>query len=335
MSKLEPVSILNSSGVKETKVLGKIPPLRSAYYHVLPDPIGGDAPKDFIQAYQYGTGKRTHPKTWPKYIAKVGHKWYPMESITEHMLNEIGRVLGLRMAVSELRVAHGQLRFLSQFFLEKGQSLTHGAEIYSAYLGETTSSFVDEVESQNLTREWFTFQFTKDALQSIYQTKAAPIIADFVRMQVFDAFVGNNDRHFYNWGVIEDVTHKADPYFSPIFDSARGLFWNKSETALARIINRHGVVDLNWMETYIRKSMPKIGWEGEKKVTHFEQMTYLQNAYPEYRPICQEIINPTQFERVKRLLKDRFKLLMSEQRFMLVNMCLLLRYQKLRNIFQA
>lgn len=102
MSRLEAVEILNSSQVKESQILGKIPPLRTGYYRVLSDPVGGDAPKDFLQVYQYGVGKRSRPQTWPRYIAKVGHKWYPMESITEHLLNEIGRVLGLRMAESEL-----------------------------------------------------------------------------------------------------------------------------------------------------------------------------------------------------------------------------------------
>ncbi|MEM7657180.1 MAG: hypothetical protein AAF399_13685, partial [Bacteroidota bacterium] len=148
--KLKKVPLIARSGVKESQVLGKIPSLRSGYYLLLNNAIGGDAPKDFIQVYQYGIGRKNTPSTWPRYIAKVGHKWYPMESITEHLLNEIGNALGVRMAESLLRMAHGQLRFLSRFFLKKNQSLTHGAEIYSAYLGEQDQTFVDEIERQNL-----------------------------------------------------------------------------------------------------------------------------------------------------------------------------------------
>ncbi|AMV33577.1 hypothetical protein VN12_15730 [Pirellula sp. SH-Sr6A] len=36
----------------------------------------GDAPKDFLGVYEYGAPgcKRGRQKSWPRYIAKVGHK---------------------------------------------------------------------------------------------------------------------------------------------------------------------------------------------------------------------------------------------------------------------
>lgn len=230
-------------------------------------------------------------------------------------------------------MAHGQLRFLSKYFLKKGQILTHGAEIYSGYLGEKDADFIEEIETVNLTRDWLTFQFTLEAIESTFKSKAGPIIEDFIRMQVFDAFVGNNDRHFYNWGVIEDVRYKNDPFFSPIYDSARGLFWNEGEDKIGRKTDQSGLPDDAWIKSYSKKSMPKIGWEKKKNVTHFKQMGWLYEVYPKYRSICHEIINPSQIERVKELLRDDFKPLMSEQRFMLVYQCLLHRYEKLSNIF--
>ena len=64
----------DKGGLKLSSIHGRIRPLRRGYYKVLPIPVGGDAPKDFIQVYTYGEGRRISPKTWPKFIAKVGHK---------------------------------------------------------------------------------------------------------------------------------------------------------------------------------------------------------------------------------------------------------------------
>src|SRR5690349_8608814 len=78
--------------------------------------IPGDAPKNFIRIREYDQGIRrpTHPiSRWVGYIAKVGSKWYPIESITEHLLTRIGEVLGVRVAQSQLRMVGGQVRFLS------------------------------------------------------------------------------------------------------------------------------------------------------------------------------------------------------------------------------
>ena len=105
-----------SGGLKITKIHGKIKPLRKGYHQVVEIDLTGDAPKDFIQLYEYSISRKADVKTWSKYIAKVGHKWYPLESISEYLLNQIGEVLGLQMAYSELRLADNQIRFLKQIF---------------------------------------------------------------------------------------------------------------------------------------------------------------------------------------------------------------------------
>ena len=156
--------VINRSGF-EISSQGALPPLRKGYYYtVVGQTIAGDAPKDFIRAYTYGKAKRANPRKWPAYIAKVGHKWYPNESITEHLLTRIGQVLGLQMAESSLVSAHGQVRFLSRYFLGRNQNLVHGAEIFAGYLED--KDFVEEVERVGATQDLFTFQFVKEAIQA-------------------------------------------------------------------------------------------------------------------------------------------------------------------------
>src|SRR5690606_13021739 len=151
-----------------------------------------------------GKKRISNPHTWPIYIAKTGHKWYPYESITEYILNKLGECLGLCVAQSRLYVINGQVRFLSKLFRnDKNQVLEHGAELYSGYLGD--KEFVDQIEENQMARDFFTVSFTYDTLKYSYPYQHESIFNDFIKMLVFDAIIGNNDRHFYNWGVIKHL----------------------------------------------------------------------------------------------------------------------------------
>lgn len=48
-------------------------------------------------------------------------------------------------------------------------------------------------------------------------------------MLLFDALTDNNDRHYYNWGVISHIKNEHKPYFLPVYDTAKGLLWNVSD----------------------------------------------------------------------------------------------------------
>ena len=111
--------------------------------------LTGDAPKGFVRLYEFqrdGRTRRRNPSTWPLYIAKTGHKWYPVESITEHLLNRLGTVFG--------------------------------------------------IEQANLSRDLFTLQFVERAVTKAFPKERDAILGDLVRLLLFDAMVGNNDRHF-------------------------------------------------------------------------------------------------------------------------------------------
>lgn len=84
-----------------------------------------------------------------------------------------------------------------------------------------------------------------------------------VRLLLYDALVGNNDRHFYNWGIVRSIKQSFQPYFSPVYDTARGLFWNDDDDKIIRCTSdrQHRI---NYIIKYCRKSRPKLGWEGEK-----------------------------------------------------------------------
>lgn len=328
MIPLEPAKIENYSGFT-LKWRGKIPSLRNGYYIIEDRVIDGDAPKDFVRIYEYREGRKHSPKTWPAYIAKVGHKWYPIESITEYLLNRIGETLELEMAHSQLMVAGEQIRFLSRYFLKETEQLVHGAQIFAGFIAD--KNFVEEVERQKMARDFFTFQFVEAAIKYQFPNHATELLSSFTKLLLFDALVGNNDRHFYNWGIISDVTGKIPPRFSPIYDSARGLFWNVSEQKILELLHDQNLCD-HYLKKYIKNSIPKTGWEGQGNINHFKLIELIYENDQRYGEMCRNILNFEKYKAVIDLLEQEFKTLLSKERRFLISECLKLRYEKLQAI---
>lgn len=273
--------------------------------------------------------KRNPSRKWIAYIAKVGHKWYPIESITEYLLNQIGEVLGLNIAKSRLAILGDQLFFLSEYFLNHKQyELVHGVDIYSGYIND--KELVEEIEKKALAREFFTFQFAEKAIQEAFPEHANDLLAAFVKMLFFDAIVGNNDRHFYNWAVLRHIENAISPTFSPIFDTARGLFWNQSEPKVMERYRHHNTLD-EFIVKYAEKSMPKTGWEGQTELNHFQLVEMLVGYSPVYADILCMLTNQNRENDVITLIDTKFVTLLSKERRHLINKCLHYRFQKLRS----
>ncbi len=160
---IKPLPVLKSSGYDPKP--GIIETFKVKNYFIVTDiAITGDAPKDFIRFYEYGYGYKKNTKNWKLYLAKLGHKHYPVESITEFLLSRIGEYFGFKMAETRLAFLGGQIRFLSKYFLSNPriQVLEHGAEIYAGYLND--KEFVEKVEEIDKARELFTVQFTNEVI---------------------------------------------------------------------------------------------------------------------------------------------------------------------------
>ena len=288
----------------------------------------GDAPKEFIHCYRYLSGiRRPKKKNWPLYIAKTGQKFYPNESITEHLLTRIGQCLGFNTAESHLAIVSGQLRFMSKHFHSRKEELIHGAEIYYGYLEDR--DFVDQIENEKRARSFFTVQFTEEALKSLFPKDYQKLFDQFLEMILFDALIGNNDRHYYNWGVIQSLDRGKPVRFAPIYDTARGLLWNTEEEKVVSLRQ-----DKNqwraFKAKYLNNSKPKIGWDGLDDLNHFELLERIVQLHlskqdlkkflnQENLQTAQNVIDsefgnlfsPGRKELIKELLQERFNTLIA------------------------
>jgi len=318
--------ILNRSGFDVTSH-PTITSLRSGFFRRIEAAIVGDAPKDFLRIYEYGKAHKANAADWPAYIAKVGQKWYPNESITEHLLTRIGQRLGVRIANSRLMWVRGQLRFLSRYFLRRDESLVHGAEIFAGHLADR--QFVEEVERRDEARDVFTFQVVEESVKSRFPEYADEIMADFARLLAFDALVGNNDRHYFNWGVITHVRGSRAPRFSPIYDTARALFWNTTEEKLAEMEGQKRVAP--FLTKYVDQCMPKTGWDGLKGLNHFALVEKIARERPMFRPVLRSIGEVDLVAATVELLGGEFEGLFTVRRKEFVVECLKNRVERFRS----
>lgn len=284
--------------------------------------ITGDAPKDFITDSEYRPGYRSHSQKQERYIAKVGSKFYPNESIVEQMITRIGQVYGLKIAESKLRIVAGQVRFMSKFFLKREiDQLTHGAEIFAASLGKDNYT---ELQQKKREREYFTFQMAGEAIRESFSEHENKIMRGFVEMLTFDALIGHNDRHPYNWAVIVPLRKKGSPRFSPVYDTARAFFWNVPEKRIRQMLT-----DGLQFEKYVVNCDPPIGWDGEQNVDFFRLIGLIWRHFVCYRRNIEKFLIEVSLANTLEMIDEEFGHLMSADRRELIKRCLHLRQQRL------
>lgn len=111
-------------------------------------------------------------------------------------------------------------------------------------------------------------------------------ISTIAKILLFDALIGNSDRHHSNWGIIET---KASLYvekglfpvnvitLSPLYDNGSSLCSyineNDIETILKDKIRYESIINT--------KSKSAIGWNNIRPIRHFELIKNLRNEYYE------------------------------------------------------
>jgi hypothetical protein len=285
--------------------------------------IVGDAPKDFITDTEYRPGHRSRRKRSDSYIAKIGIKYYPNESITEQLITHIGQAFRIEIAESKLRIVAGQVRFMSRYFLDRRkEQLTHGAEIFEISLGKQE---YQELADKKIERSFFTFRMTIEAMNNAFPEFKEKLMSGFVKMLAFDALIGHNDRHPYNWGVIVPIHKSRPPRFSPLFDTARALFWNISDAGVKQML-----ADDRALGRYIDRCTPPICWEKEQRIGFFRLIKMIWMEFPRHRAVIECLLDPAPLQDIGKLLRNDFSGLMSAARRELIQKCLTIRQQRLK-----
>jgi hypothetical protein len=146
-----------------------------------------------------------------------------------------------------------------------------------------------------------------------------------VEMLTFDALVGNNDRHPANWGVITPMMSAKAPRFSPVFDTARALFWNIDERRIRDTLSNE-----QQLLGYINRSRPQIGWDHTDRIGHFDLIQRVFDRHEEFRPSITRFFQTDVVRRMSPMVEREFSRLLSDQRRRLIVECLERRHDLLR-----
>ncbi|MCY3770941.1 MAG: HipA domain-containing protein [Gemmatimonadetes bacterium] len=292
-------------------------------------PIVGTVPKNYL-AY----GDPQSPTT-TGYIAKRGRlKDYARECVTEEIISKIGVLLPVKMARSKLvRISKDDVRFLSQNFVVRREfELLHGIELAARYFQANPSEVESAFELQNRAREtdFYTIKNILEILSSLYEKDYGNLEEGFFRMVAFDAFIGAPDRHGMNWGVLEPVEGNEGPIrFSPIFDTARGLFREYSDSALIKQAQNQG--RMGFLENYANKSRPIFSTGRDNKDDHFSLIGWISSELPDRnrKTICR-VFDAVNIQKIERMLQMRFRRIITQDRIGFIRDLLALRIDRLR-----
>ena len=129
--------------------------------------------------------------------------------------------------------------------------------------------------------------------------------------------------------MIKHLNERHQPRFSPIYDTARALFWNRSEEQIKQIykdrVRREQV-----MLKYLKNSKPKIGIENQSNCNHIDMIRFLNGRkFEGTQEIVRTMVNKQNAKLCIELLNDEFCSLLSTERLDLISEFINFRMDKL------
>lgn len=182
------------------------------------------------------------------------------EACSEKLAYEIAKILDYECAKIDLaRDNENNLGVLNYYFSDR---LTAPHTDIVAYLNK----------NQNERKYYYTISNIKSVLDEI----DVNLFKDFVKIMIFDALIGEQDRHEENWGITE---RQGKYYISPLYDNGDSLLREfKNIQNAEKYYN--GTKDF---DAYIKRSRTIIYKEdNSSQYKHFELIRYLYNKYPQY-----------------------------------------------------
>lgn len=125
--------------------------------------------------------------------------------------------------------------------------------------------------------------------------------------------------------VVVPLRKNKKPHFSPIYDTARALYWNKKESEISPLLEDKR----STVENFAMRCKIPFGWDGEKKVDFFRLIGLIWNSYERYQDKIETFLPLAPLENSIQVLDTEFSRLMSAERRELIRRCLYLRHKLL------
>ena len=292
-------------------------------------PVVGTVPKNYLA---YGNPNSSGTLG---YIAKKGRTGTDArECVTEEIISKIGAMLPLEMACSKLvRISGTDVRFLSRNFVVRGQyELLHGIELVARYF-ETNPSDVEKafkLEDKKEEQQFYTVHNIVTILESLYPGDISHLRQGFFKMIAFDAFIGAPDRHAMNWGVLSPLGRSSEAVrYSPIFDTARGLFREIADADLLKKERQQG--RKRFLGNYAERSRPIFSTGTTPQTNHFSLVRWIMtNCQGTDRDAMCTVFVAVDIPKIEHMLQRRFRRMITQERISFIRDLLSFRIDRLR-----
>lgn len=204
------------------------------------------------------------------------------EACSEKLAYEIAKILGYDCAKIELAVDNNDKIGVLNYYFSDRFNAPHTDIV--AYLNKDTKE----------RNSYYTISNIKSVLDDI----DTDLFKYFIKIMIFDALIGEQDRHEENWGITEK---QGKSFISPLYDNGDSLLREFRNIANAQKYY-DGIKDFN---AYIDRSQTIIYKEDNKsRYKHFELIKYLYANFPKY--VIPEINN------LKKLTDEKIKILVNK-----------------------
>lgn len=203
-----------------------------------------------------------------RYLYKRSHKYYPDQFWAEVVAYRVGRLLGVEVppAYAACNSAEGHCGALIEWFYEDGKaSFVAGGQYMQRMMPEFDRR---KGELHNL-----------QAVRSLgrFFSRIGGLTHDWTvwwhEAALFDALIGNSDRHQDNWGILIRKRKGIAQYaLSPLFDNGTSLGHELLTTKVATWADDR-------YDFYIRRGRHHLRWsrEDEKSCQHLDMLCRMQD----------------------------------------------------------
>ncbi|MEN0661055.1 HipA domain-containing protein [Caldifermentibacillus hisashii] len=196
------------------------------------------------------------PKYSQHYMFKIPRE-NTGEAWAEKVAAELGKLFGLSMMDVQLACRKNVIGIIAKNFTVSTEEFFEGGDLISAIVEDFDRYKLDNYTFENITQALTDFGLDDQ----------------FVIIPIFDALIGNQDRHCDNWGII--VSKSGSYRLAPIYDNGTSLGFQLKEERIKLMFK-----DKNMFKAYNNRSYSLIGIGDKKKPKYTELIPVIRSRYP-------------------------------------------------------
>lgn len=196
-----------------------------------------------------------HPKTEKRFLFKIP-KENTGEAWAEKIASEVGKAMGLSTMDVSLAKRDNTVAVLAENFINEQEELFEGGDLFF--------TIADDFDRYDL--KYYDFFNIVKILSEFHLDR------DFIKIPFFDAFIGNQDRHCDNWGIIDS---EKGYRLAPIYDNGAALGFQLKEDRINLMFK-----DLKMFRAFRNRSFSLIGLPDKKKPRYLDLLDVIRKDYP-------------------------------------------------------